>query len=81
LQKTRDFDLIKAIIKQIGGWPLIDTVWNESSYTYENAFIQINKLMISGLILNIEVGYDLKNHTIPIISVSLKSIISYSFHS
>ncbi len=81
MHQKRDFELIKDIIRKIGGWPLIETSWNESNFTYENAFIQIDKLMLSKLVLDIEVGHDLRNNTKPMIVVSLKSIISYSFHS
>jgi len=66
---VRDFDLIKGIIKKIGGWPLIDEHWSSENYNIEDAFIELNKLMISKLVLDIEVINDLRNNTEPLLAV------------
>lgn len=62
-------------MKKVGGWPLIDEDWDEDQFDVETALIEINKLMLSKVILSVQVMSDVKNNTLPIVAV--ESAIDY----
>ncbi len=78
---------MKNLVKEIGGWPLIDDLWNESKYDWINALIVVNRKLISNevKILTISVAPDDKNISRSVIQVNYNSnillnIIIYLFY-
>ncbi|XP_054152446.1 membrane metallo-endopeptidase-like 1 [Oppia nitens] len=61
--EKRDFNIIRDILKQVGGWPLIDEHWDEKQFNIESALIELNKFSLFDVIISVEVNADLNNNT------------------
>jgi hypothetical protein len=64
---------LKNLLKEIGGWPLIDDIWDESKYDWINALIVVNRKLIGSdikIFLTITVAPDIRNMSRSLIQVS-----------
>lgn len=65
---------IKAIMKQFGGWPLLEKAWNEDSFDWVKTIYNYRKVGYSvDYYVDFSVSIDLKNSTKRIIDVSIST--------
>ena len=59
------------LIKQVGGWPLLDPSWDESQFQWEELYVALRKMNLKPLI-DVSVGTDDKDSTRHVITVSMQ---------
>lgn len=65
--------IMKDILKDIGGWPSLDTNWKENDFEWYRATHKLRKLGYTfDLYLSIEVGIDRNNEDKHMIEVSIR---------
>ena len=61
--------LLLDLIKQVGGWPLLDSSWDESQFQWEELYVALREMNVKPL-MDISVGTDNKDSTKYVITVS-----------
>lgn len=62
---------IKNVLKAIGGWPVLESDWNEAEWTWQKATIKCRENGYStDYIVDVSVASDLKNSSIRVLDVS-----------
>lgn len=59
-RNTTGYGSLFSLIKDMGGWPMVERNWSEASFHWEKAYVQMTKLDMF-YILRIEAVTDLKN--------------------
>lgn len=69
MRNKNGYDTLYGLIKELGGWPMIDGPnWNETAFDWINAYQTLTKLNID-YFLRIDLMLDIKNTSLITIKV------------
>ncbi len=67
------------LIKQVGGWPLLGSSWDESQFQWEELYVVLREMNVKPL-MDISVGTDNKDSTKHVITVRKYIYQKFIFH-